>query len=88
MGVGNKVKSTTSKKIEYNYLDGFNSSITDASHVKVLGQNVTINKGADSNTVIGDYRTVAENQTNNVIIGNADEKNPITTEKKNRHSWL
>lgn len=82
MGVGNKVKSTTSKKIEYNYLDGFESSITDASHVKVLGQNVTINKGADSNTVIGDYRTVADNQTNNVIIGNADEKKPITTEKK------
>ena len=54
MGVGNKVKSTTSKKIEFNYLDGFNSSITDASHVKVLGQNVTISKGADSNTVIGD----------------------------------
>lgn len=82
MGVGNKVKSTTSKKIEYNYLDGFESSITDASHVKVLGQKVTIKKGADSNTVIGDYRTVADNQTNNVIIGNADEKNPITTEKK------
>lgn len=82
MGVGNKVKSTTSNKIEYNYLDGFNSSITDASHVKVLGQSVTINKGADSNTVFGDYRTVAEGQTNNVIIGNADEKNPITTEKK------
>jgi hypothetical protein len=82
MGVGNKVKSTSSKKIEYNYLDGFNSSITDASHVKVLGQNVTINKGADSNTVFGDYRTVAEGQTNNVIIGNADEKNSITTEKK------
>ena len=38
MGVGNKVKSTTSNKIEYNYLDGFESSITDASHVKVLGQ--------------------------------------------------
>ena len=82
MGVGNKVKSTTSNKIEYNYLDGFESSITDASHVKVLGQKVTINKGADSNTVFGDYRTVAEGQTNNVIIGNADEKNPITTEKK------
>ena len=82
MGVGNKVKSTSSKKIEYNYLDGFNSSITDASHVKVLGQNVTINKGADSNTVFGDNRTVAEGQTNNVIIGNADEKKPIKTEKK------
>ena len=82
MGVGNSMKSTTYKKVQYNYLDGFNSSITDASHVKVLGQNVTINKGADSNTVMGDYRTVAENQTNNVIIGNADEKNPITTEKK------
>jgi hypothetical protein len=82
MGVGNKVKSTTSNKIKYNYLDGFESSITDASHVKVLGQSVTINKGADSNTVIGDNRTVAENQTNNVIIGNADETAPIMTLNK------
>lgn len=82
MGVGNSMKSTTYRKVQYNYLDGFNSSITDASHVKVLGQGVTINKGADSNTVIGDYRTVAANQTNNVIIGNADEKSPITTSKK------
>lgn len=82
MGVGNKVKSTTSKKIEFNYLDGFNSSITDASHVKVLGQNVTISKGADSNTVIGDYRTVAEDQTNNVIVGNGEEKTPLTTSHK------
>ena len=82
MGVGNSMKSTTSKKVQYNYLDGFDSHITDASHVKVLGQKVTINKGADSNTVFGDYRTVAEGKTNNVIIGNADEKNPITTEKK------
>ena len=82
MGVGNSMKSTTDKKVQYNYLDGFNSSITDASHVKVLGQGVTINKGADSNTVIGDYRTVADGQTHNVIIGNADEKTPITTEKK------
>lgn len=82
MGVGNSMKSTTYKKVQYNYLDGFNSSITDASHVKVLGQSVTINKGADSNTVIGDYRTVAEGQTHNVIIGNADETAPITTEKK------
>lgn len=82
MGVGNSMKSTTYKKVQYNYLDGFNSSITDASHVKVLGQSVTINRGADSNTVIGDYRTVAEGQTHNVIIGNADEKTPITIEKK------
>lgn len=82
MGVGNSMKSTTYRKVQYNYLDGFNSSITDASHVKVLGQGVTIKKGADSNTVIGDYRTVAEDQTHNVIIGNADEKTPITTKKK------
>ena len=82
MGVGNKVKSTTSKKIEFNYLDGFNSSITDASHVKVLGQSVTISKEADSNTVIGDYRTVAEDQTNNVIVGNGEEKAPLTTSHK------
>lgn len=82
MGVGNSMKSTTSEKIQYNYLDGFNSSITDASHVKVLGQSVTINKGADSNTVIGDYRTVAEGQTNNVIVGNGKEKSPLTTSNK------
>lgn len=82
MGVGNSMKSTTSKKIQYNYLDGFNSSITDASHVKVLGQSVTISKGADSNTVIGDYRTVAEDQTNNVIVGNGEEKAPLTTSNK------
>lgn len=83
MGVGNSIKSTTDEKVQYNYLDGFNSSITDASHVKALGQSVTINKGADSNTVIGDYRTVAEGQTHNVIIGNADETAPITTSNKN-----
>lgn len=83
MGVKNSVKgSREDAPIQYNYLDGFESSITDASHVKVLGQKVTIKKGADSNTVIGDYRTVAENQTNNVIIGNGDEKNPITTSNK------
>lgn len=80
MGVGNSMKSTTYENVQYNYLDGFNSSITDASHVKVLGQNVTINKG-DSNTVFGDNRTV-ETGTNNVIIGNADEENPITTSVK------
>ena len=82
MGVGNSMKSTTYTKVQYNYLDGFDSHITDASHVKVLGQKVTINKGADSNTVIGDNRTVAEGQTNNVIIGNADETAPITTLNK------
>ena len=83
MGVKNSVKgSSEDAPIQYNYLDGFESSITDASHVKVLGQKVTINKGADSNTVIGDNRTVAEGQTNNVIIGNADETAPITTLNK------
>lgn len=83
MGVKNSVKgSSEDAPIQYNYLAGFESSITDASHVKVLGQKVTINKGADSNTVIGDNRTVAEGQTNNVIIGNADETAPITTLNK------
>ena len=83
MGVKNSVKgSSEDAPIQYNYLAGFESSITAASHVKVLGQKVTINKGADSNTVIGDNRTVAEGQTNNVIIGNADETAPITTLNK------
>ena len=83
LGVANTVTGTDSHIAMYNMVDGYQNTVTDASHVKVLGQNVTINKGADSNTVIGDYRTVAEGQTNNVIIGNGDdEKNPIKTEKK------
>ena len=82
LGVANTVTGTEDNISKYNMIDGYQNTVTEASHVKVLGQNVTINKGADSNTVIGDYRTVADNQTNNVIIGNADEKKPITTEKK------
>lgn len=82
LGVNNTMTGTESNIAMYNMVDGYQNTVTEASHVKVLGQNVTINKGADSNTVFGDYRTVAADQTNNVIIGNADEKNPITTEKK------
>lgn len=82
LGVANTITGTESHIAMYNMVDGYQNTVTEASHVKVLGQNVTINQGADSNTVIGDYRTVAEKQTNNVIIGNADDKNPITTEKK------
>lgn len=82
LGVNNTVTGTEEHISMYNMVNGYQNTVTGASHVKVLGQNVTINKGADSNTVIGDYRTVADNQTNNVIIGNADEKNPIKTEKK------
>lgn len=82
LGVANTITGTESHIAMYNMVDGYQNTVTEASHVKVLGQNVTINQGADSNTVIGDYRTVAEKQSNNVIIGNADEKNPITTEKK------
>lgn len=80
LGVANTVTGTDSHIAMYNMVDGYQNTVTEASHVKVLGQNVTINKG-DSNTVFGDNRTV-ETGTNNVIIGNADEKNPITTEKK------
>lgn len=82
IGVNNKVVGEKSSISSYNSINGFKNTVTNASHVKVLGQGVTINKGADSNTVIGDYRTVAEGQTHNVIIGNADETAPITTEKK------
>lgn len=82
IGVNNSVVGEKSSISSYNSINGFKNTVTNASHVKVLGQGVTINKGADSNTVIGDYRTVAAGQTHNVIIGNADEKTPITTEKK------
>lgn len=82
LGVNNTITGTERNIAMYNMVDGYQNTVTEASHVKVLGQNVTINKGADSNTVIGDYRTVLENQTNNVIIGNADENHPITTSVK------
>lgn len=82
LGVANTITGTKDNISKFNMVDGYQNTITDASHVKVLGQNVTIKKGADSNTVFGDYRTVAADQTNNVIIGNADEQSPITTSKK------
>lgn len=82
IGVNNKVVGEKSSISSYNSINGFKNTVTNASHVKVLGQGVTINKGADSNTVIGDYRTVADGQTHNVIIGNADEKAPLTTSHK------
>lgn len=82
LGVNNMVTGTEDHISMYNMVDGYQNTVTEASHVKVLGQSVTINKGADSNTVFGDYRTIAEGQTDNVIVGNADEKAPITTEKK------
>ena len=80
LGVANTVTGTDSHIAMYNMVDGYQNTVTEASHVKVLGQNVTITKG-DSNTVFGDNRTV-ETGTNNVIIGNADEENPIKTNKK------
>ena len=82
LGVANTITGTESNIAMYNMVDGYQNTVTEASHVKVLGQNVTINEGADSNTVFGDYRTVAADQTNNVIIGNADEKEPLTTSNK------
>lgn len=54
LGVNNTVTGTEELISMYNMVNGYQNTVTGASHVKVLGQNVTINKGADSNTVIGD----------------------------------
>ena len=82
MGVGNKVKSTTSKKSSTTIWMVSRALSQMPATSRYWAQKVTINKGADSNTVFGDYRTVAADQTNNVIIGNADEKEPLTTSNK------
>ena len=82
VGINNTLTGTETSVSKYNMINGYNNTATNVSNVKIIGSNNVIRETANSNTLIGDNRVIADEQTNNVIIGNADEKTPITTEKK------
>lgn len=80
IGVNNKVTGTSDKISDYNMINGYGITVTGASHLYTIGTNNTITNA--KNTILyGDNRK-AEGVENSVIIGNADDKTPITTEKK------
>lgn len=80
IGVNNKVTGTRDKISDYNMINGYGITVTGASHLYTTGTNNTITN-AKNTILFGDNRK-AEGVENSVIIGNADEKTPITTEKK------
>lgn len=80
LGVNNTVTGTENNISDYNMIDGFNNTVNGASHLYTTGTNNTITNAKDT-ILFGDNRK-AEGVENSVIIGNADEKTPITTEKK------
>ena len=80
LGVKNTVTGTEDNISMYNMIDGFNNTVNGASHLYTIGTNNTITN-AKNTILFGDNRK-AEGVENSVIIGNADEKTPITTEKK------
>ena len=80
IGVNNKVTGTSDKISDYNMINGYGITVTGASHLYTTGTNNTITNAKDT-ILFGDNRK-AEGVDNSVIIGNADEKTPITTEKK------
>ena len=80
LGVKNTVTGTEDNISMYNMIDGFNNTVNGAFHLYTIGTNNTITN-AKNTILFGDNRK-AEGVENSVIIGNADEKTPITTEKK------
>lgn len=80
IGVNNKVTGTSDRISDYNMINGYGITVTGASHLYTTGTNNTITN--TKNTILfGDNRK-AEGVENSVIIGNADEKTPITTSNK------
>lgn len=80
LGVNNTVTGTENNISDYNMIDGFNNTVNGASHLYTTGTNNTITNAKDT-ILFGDNRK-AEGVDNSVIIGNADEKTPITTSNK------
>lgn len=80
IGVNNKVTGTSKRISDYNMINGYGVTVTGASHLYTIGANNSITN-ANNTILFGDNRK-AEGVENSVIIGNADEKTPITTKKK------
>ena len=68
-GVKNKVTGTEAKAARYDFVNGYQNTVTNASDVTVIGIKNEVT--ADGNKVIGDNQKVSGK--NNVIFGSANE---------------
>lgn len=73
-GVKNKVTGTEAKAAEYDFVNGYQNTVTNASDVTVIGIKNEVT--ADGNKVIGDNHRVSGKD--NVIFGSADQLTETT----------
>ena len=73
-GVKNKVTGTETKAAKYDFVNGYQNTVTNASDVTVIGIKNEVT--ADGNKVIGDNQKVSGKD--NVIFGSADEVTETT----------
>ena len=73
-GVKNKVTGTEAKAAQYDFVNGYQNTVTNASDVTVIGIKNEVT--ADGNKVIGDNQKVSGK--NNVIFGSADKVTETT----------
>ena len=73
-GVKNKVTGTEAKAAQYDFVNGYQNTVTNASDVTVIGIKNEVT--ADGNKVIGDNHKVSGKD--NVIFGSADEVTETT----------
>ena len=73
-GVKNKVTGTAKDGAQYDFVNGYQNTVKNASDVTVIGKKNEVT--ADGNKVIGDNHRVSGN--NNVIFGSADKVTETT----------
>ena len=73
-GVQNKVTGTEAKAAQYDFVNGYQNTVKNASDVTVIGKKNEVT--ADGNKVIGDNHKVSGN--GNVIFGSADKVTETT----------
>ena len=73
-GVKNKVTGTEAKAAKYDFVNGYQNTVTEASDVTVIGSKNEVT--ADGNKVIGDNHKVSGKD--NVIFGSADQLTETT----------
>lgn len=73
-GVKNKVTGTEAKAAKYDFVNGYQNTVSNASDVTVIGIKNAVT--ADGNKVIGDNHNVSGND--NVIFGSADQLTETT----------
>lgn len=77
-GVNNTVKGTEDKISKRDSVMGYNNTVTNASDVKLIGNNNTIEEDASDNMLFGDNYTIKSGKTKNVILGSAANNTELT----------